>query len=54
VIQNIKALCKSTDEEAEKLIAYYQASADRIDYQQYKKMVCSITGSGTINPPTEL
>jgi hypothetical protein len=48
VIQNIKALCKSTDEEAEKLIAYYQASADRIDYQQYKKMVCSITGSGTI------
>lgn len=48
VIQNIRALCKSTNEEAEKLIAYYQANADRMDYQQYKHMGCGIIGSGAI------
>lgn len=48
VIKNIKVLAKGNNEEAEKLIAYYQANADRMDYQQYKQMGCGIIGSGAI------
>ncbi|MBA2563592.1 MAG: UPF0236 family protein [Chitinophagaceae bacterium] len=48
VIKNIKALAKDNNAEAEKLIAYYQANADRMDYQQYTQMGCGIIGSGAI------
>lgn len=48
VIKNIKALAKGNNEEAEKLIAYYQANAGRMDYQQYKQIGCGIIGSGAI------
>ncbi len=47
VIKNIKALA-GKNKEAEKLIAYYQANKDRMDYQQYKQMGCGIIGSGAI------
>ena len=48
VIKNIQALAKGNNAEAKKLIAYYQANADRMDYQQYKQMGCGIIGSGAI------
>ena len=49
VIKNIKSLCNDdNNEEAEQLMAYYQANADRMDYQQYKQMGCGIIGSGAI------
>lgn len=48
VIKNIQALAEGSRAEAEKLIAYYQANADRMDYQQYKQMGCGIIGSGAI------
>jgi len=48
VIKNIKALAKDNNAEAEKLIAYYQANGDRMDYQQYTQMGCGIIGSGAI------
>lgn len=47
VIKNIKVLANS-NKEAEKLIAYYEANQDRMDYKNYKKMGCGIIGSGAI------
>lgn len=48
VIKNIQALAENNNKEAQKLIAYYQANKDRMDYHQYKKMGCGIIGSGAI------
>ena len=48
VIKNIKALPGKKNEEAEKLILYYQANKDRMNYEQYKQMGCGIIGSGAI------
>lgn len=47
VIKNVKDL-KSTKREATKLIEYYQANKERMDYKQYRKMGCGIIGSGAI------
>ena len=48
VIKNIKTLAGNKDEEAKKLIAYYQANNDRMDYYLYQQMGCGIIGSGAI------
>lgn len=48
VIKNIRALSKNTNQEAEKLIAYYQANSERMDYKKYKQTGCGIIGSGAI------
>lgn len=48
VIKNIQALAGNKNEDAAKLIAYYQANKDRMDYRQYKQMGCGIIGSGAI------
>jgi hypothetical protein len=48
VIKNIKVLANGTNKEAEKLIAYYQANKDRMDYQECAQMGCGIIGSGAI------
>jgi uncharacterized protein YqkB len=48
VIKNIKALSKDNNPEAEKLIAYYQANLERMDYEKYKQTGCGIIGSGAI------
>jgi len=34
--------------EADKLMAYYEANKDRMDYQKYKQLGCGIIGSGAI------
>lgn len=47
VIENVQRL-NSTKKEAKKLIDYYQANADRMDYKTYMKMGCGIIGSGAI------
>jgi hypothetical protein len=47
VINNVKQL-NSSKKEAQKLIEYYQANADRMDYKEYKKTGCGIIGSGAI------
>lgn len=47
VIANVKAL-KSTKKEAEKLINYYSANIDRMDYKKYQGIGCGIFGSGAI------
>lgn len=48
VIKNIQVLAGNKSKEAQKLIGYYQANKDRMDYQQYKQMGCGIIGSGAI------
>ena len=48
VIKNIKTLARGKNEEAEKLVAYYQGNADRMDYQYYKQIGSGIIGSGAI------
>lgn len=47
VISNVRRL-KSTKEEAKKLIEYYQANIDRMNYKDYQKIGCGIIGSGAI------
>lgn len=48
VIKNIKALLKNSNQEAEKLIAYYNSNLERMDYKKYKQIGCGIIGSGAI------
>ena len=48
VIKNIKALSKKSNQEAEKLIAYYESNLERMDYKKYKQTGCGIIGSGAI------
>jgi hypothetical protein len=48
VIKNIKKLAGNKNKEAEKLIAYYKANGDRMDYQHYQQIGCGIIGSGAI------
>ena len=47
VIKNVQKL-NSSKKEAEKLIEYYRANADRMDYKKYLKTGCGIIGSGAI------
>jgi hypothetical protein len=47
VIKNVKQL-NSSKREAQKLVEYYQANIDRMDYKEYKKTGCGIIGSGAI------
>jgi Uncharacterised protein family (UPF0236) len=47
VIKNVKAL-QSRKKEATKLIEYYEANRNRMDYKQYREMGCGIIGSGAI------
>lgn len=47
VIQNVQQL-NSRKKEAKKLLEYYQANADRMDYKSYLKIGCGIIGSGAI------
>lgn len=47
VIENVRKL-KSKKKEAKKLIEYFQANAERMDYKTYQKMGCGIIGSGAI------
>jgi hypothetical protein len=47
VIKNIKKLTPQ-NEEAENLVAYYQTNATRMDYKEYRKIGCGISGSGAI------
>jgi len=47
VIANVQQL-NSSGKEAEKLIEYYQANADRMNYKSYQKIRCGIIGSGAI------
>lgn len=47
VIKNVKALGYKK-KEAKKLIEYYQANLDRMDYKQYQQLGCAIIGSGAI------
>jgi Uncharacterised protein family (UPF0236) len=47
VIKNIKTLA-GQNQEAQKLIAYYQGNVERMDYKSYQKMGCGIIGSGAI------
>jgi hypothetical protein len=47
VIKNVKAL-RSRKKEAAKLIEYYEANRDRMDYKQYRETGCGIIGSGAI------
>ncbi len=48
VIQNIQALSANSNQEAEKLVAYYQSNLERMDYKKYKQIGCGIIGSGAI------
>jgi hypothetical protein len=48
VVKNIKTLAGNKNKDAEKLIAYYQANEDRMDYEHYKQIGCGIIGSGAI------
>ena len=48
VIRNIEALAGNKNEEAGKLIAYYQNNKDRMEYQYYRQIGCGIIGSGAI------
>ena len=48
VIKNIKALSKNSNQEAEKLVAYYESNIERMDYKKYKQSGCGIIGSGAI------
>lgn len=48
VIENIKEAAKNNGGAAEKLIAYYEANIDRMDYAYYKQIGCGIIGSGAI------
>lgn len=47
VIKNVQKL-KCKKEVAKKLIEYFQANAERMDYKKYQKMGCGIIGSGAI------
>lgn len=47
VLKNIKAIAPK-NEEANKLIAYYESNKDRMDYKKYKQLGCGIIGSGAI------
>jgi hypothetical protein len=47
VIENVRKL-KSKKKEAQKLIEYFQANAERMDYKMYQEMGCGIIGSGAI------
>ena len=47
VIKNIKKLA-ANNEEAEKLIAYYEGNKERMDYKKCLQMGCGIIGSGAI------
>lgn len=47
VIKNVEQL-NSSKKEAKKLIEYYSANADRMDYKQYRQTGCGIIGSGAI------
>jgi hypothetical protein len=47
VINNIEKLAPG-DTAAKKLISYYQANSNRMDYKKYKQIGCGIIGSGAI------
>jgi hypothetical protein len=47
VINNIGKLAPQ-NEAAKKLISYYQANSNRMDYKKYKQIGCGIIGSGAI------
>jgi hypothetical protein len=47
VLKNI-AKVAPRNEEAKKLIAYYEANIDRMDYKKYNQIGCGIIGSGAI------
>lgn len=47
VIENVREF-KSKKKEAQKLIEYFQANADRMDYKAYQEMGCGLIGSGAI------
>lgn len=47
VIKNIKAIAPQ-NEEADKLVDYYQNNIERMDYQKYQRIGCGIIGSGAI------
>ena len=48
VIKNIKSKAGPENEAAKKLIDYYSANNDRMDYKKYKQIGCGIIGSGAI------
>ena len=48
VIHNIQSLCKEPTKQAQKLIDYYSANIDRMDYQKYRQTGKGIIGSGAI------
>ena len=48
VIKNIKELSKHSNQQADKLIAYYESNLERMDYKRYKQTGCGIIGSGAI------
>ena len=47
VIKNIKKIAPQNDE-AKKLIAYYETNSERMDYQKYQQIGAGIIGSGAI------
>lgn len=47
VIKNIETLAPQ-NEQAEKLVAYYLANQERMDYRRYRQIGCGIIGSGAI------
>jgi cytochrome c2 len=52
VITNIIELAGSENEDAAKLIAYFQGNQDRMDYKCYKTIGCGLIGSGAIESAT--
>lgn len=47
VIENVRNL-KSKNKEAKRLIEYFQANAERMDYKTFQEIGCGIIGSGAI------
>lgn len=47
VIENVRKL-RSKNKEAKKLIEYFEANAERMDYKKYQEIGCGIIGSGAI------
>jgi hypothetical protein len=48
VIENIRLLSANPNGPAAKLIAYYQANINRMDYKRYSQPGCGLIGSGAI------
>jgi hypothetical protein len=48
VVNNIKSKAGPDNEAAAKLIDYYSANVNRMDYKAYKQIGCGIIGSGAI------